>query len=487
VYCLFWANKDVALENYTFPSWAKFIGWSVVGFGLAQIPLFAYSALYFYNFKISEAFRPKPMWGPENPDTFDNYLKFLTKKGYIAEEGLPTTTKATVLAKEIKTTTKTAEKTAPDTEDQVITKAKFREAAIRRMSVALGHTPNELRKAALLHQRRKSHVPAQAAESPPAKQEPEEKNKDMESLSAPKESPTSPPVLDVEFLPPEPASPRRLSHLFQDYGPLPGGSDALRRLSAAYTDADAARQRPSVASLLIGRRLSRLPPEFAGLEDSDALVQKSIQNRPSVSGARRQIGFAEAPTPPTRLAELKRRLSLMPPRNIEDIPDPSRKASRGILGPTDEEKNRPKRAGKGRISIAVDPEHDERPSSSAALLSRRLSSRAGETARQRLLRRPSMKLTVLEPIESDSDDPEAGERMVADQVERALTNLRRKSLAMPLKRSSLAARKASMAASSAAGLGLTSEQLRRILEASAKGSSEGQSSEAQDNEPDKDQ
>ncbi|CAN8025974.1 unnamed protein product [Ixodes persulcatus] len=460
MYCLLEAGRELTLESYVFPPWTKFIGWSIVGLGLAQIFVFAYSALYIRNFKFSEAFRPIQMWGPEDPDTFGNYMEFLTARGYIAEVGVPSTVKPNVLIKENRGTTKPMEQPFVDTEKKSVAKAKLKEAAIRRMSVALGQPPNKLRKAALLRERRKSLM-APRVVVPPSEDTPS--------------TPSSLPVLEIEPLPVEGTSSRRQSsQASEDPGSLSTRYSEFPPLSVCPEDAS---RLPSTAELL-SRLPLRVPQELSGIEYSEPFKGRTSLTRPSVSLSRQQLGFSG---PSMALNEHKRRLSLMLPREIGDTPDLTQKDGRPILCPTNQEGQRMARTAKGRISIMDGPE--ECQGSMTAQGNRKLGTWGSDGIKERLLRRPSIKLTVLEPVESDNKDPEAREKMMAEQIERALNNLRRKSMGM-----SLASQRPSTAGPSTAGSNLRTGQLRQILEASdTKDGSEGQSFKLQNQALEEDQ
>ncbi|EEC02547.1 hypothetical protein IscW_ISCW002866 [Ixodes scapularis] len=449
MYCLLEAGRDVTLESYVFPPWTKFIGWSIVGLGLAQIFVFAYSALYVRNFKFSEAFRPIQMWGPEDPDTFGNYMEFLTARGYIAEAGLPSTVKPNVLIKENRGTAKPMEQPFADKEKELVAKAKMKEAVIRRMSVALGQPPNKLRKAALLHERRKTLMATRVGVSPSEEDTPS--------------APSSLPVLEIEPLPAEGTSSRRQSsQATEDPGSLNGRYSEFPPLSACPDDAP---RLPSTA-VLLSRVQLRVPQELPGIEYSEPFRGRTSLTRPSIGLSRQQLEFSGPSMP---LNEHKRRLSLMPPRAIGDTPDLIQKDGRSILCPTNQDGQRMVRTAKGRISIMDGPE--ECQGSMTPQENRKFGTWGSHGIKERLLRRPSIKLTVLEPVESDNKDPEAREKMMAEQIERALSNLRRKSMAM-----SLASQKPSMAGPSTAGSSLRTGQLHRISEASdTKDGSEGQS------------
>ncbi|CAN8006099.1 unnamed protein product [Ixodes pacificus] len=401
------------------------------------------------------------MWGPEDPDTFGNYMEFLTAKGYIPEAGVPSTVKPNVLIKENRGTTKPMEQPFADTEKESVAKAKIKEAVIRRMSVALGQPPNKLRKAALLHERRKSSMAARVVVSPSEQDTPS--------------APSSLPVLEIEPLPVEGmSSPRQWSQVSEDPGSLNRRYSEFPPLSACPDDAS---RLPSTA-VLQSRLPLRVPQELPGIEYSEPFKGRTSLTRPSVSLSRQQLGFSG---PSMALNEHKRRLSLMPSRAIGDTPDLTQKDGRPILCPTNQEGQRMARTTKGRITIMDGPE--ECQGSMTAQENRKLSTWGSDGIKERLLRRPSIKLTVLEPVESDNKDPEAREKLVAEQIERALSNLRRKSRAM-----SLASQKPSMAGPSTAGSSLRTGQLRRILEASdTKDGSEGQSSKLQNQALEEDQ
>ncbi|XP_070396232.1 sodium- and chloride-dependent glycine transporter 1-like isoform X2 [Dermacentor albipictus] len=183
LFSLFGKQRDLYFENYKYPVAAKMIGWCVAAFGLLQIPLFAYAELYAAQFDFGAVCRPKPIWGPDNPELFQGYLEFLKKRGGIESPfALSPPTFATRRASHFSTTTTAWKSTgaavpkrasraggvriappedgaAPDDDGRRGSHA-FHKATIRRMSVATGRTPNELKRMEVLLNRRRSSAGA---------------------------------------------------------------------------------------------------------------------------------------------------------------------------------------------------------------------------------------------------------------------------------------------------------------------------------------
>nr|XP_054924627.1 sodium- and chloride-dependent glycine transporter 1-like [Dermacentor andersoni] len=171
LFSLFGKQRDLYFENYKYPVAAKMIGWCVAAFGLLQIPLFAYAELYAAHFNFGAVCRPKPIWGPDNPELFQGYLEFLQKHGGIKSPFTSSARTMVTRASHFSTTT-TMRKSTGDTVPKRAAKAggvrialpedgapdedgkrgshAFRKAAIRRMSMATGRTPNELKRMEVL-------------------------------------------------------------------------------------------------------------------------------------------------------------------------------------------------------------------------------------------------------------------------------------------------------------------------------------------------
>ncbi|KAH7974375.1 hypothetical protein HPB49_014573 [Dermacentor silvarum] len=176
LFSLFGKQRDLYFENYKYPVGAKMIGWCVSAFGLLQIPLFAYAELYAAHFDFGAVCRPKPIWGPDNPELFQGYLEFLEKHGGVKSPLTSSPPTVITKASRLGTTTPSGKPTAdavtkrppkaggirialpedaaPD-EDGKRDAHAFRKAAIRRMSMATGRTANELKRMEVLHKLRR--------------------------------------------------------------------------------------------------------------------------------------------------------------------------------------------------------------------------------------------------------------------------------------------------------------------------------------------
>ncbi|XP_075525491.1 sodium- and chloride-dependent glycine transporter 1-like isoform X2 [Dermacentor variabilis] len=130
LFSLFGKQRDLYFENYKYPVAAKMIGWCVAAFGLLQIPLFAYAELYAAHF--ASHFSTTTTLGKS---TGDAVPKRAAKAGGV-RIALP-------------------EDGAPDEDSKRDARA-FRKAAIRRMSMATGRTPNELKRMEVLLKLRRS-------------------------------------------------------------------------------------------------------------------------------------------------------------------------------------------------------------------------------------------------------------------------------------------------------------------------------------------
>ncbi|XP_037498781.2 sodium- and chloride-dependent glycine transporter 1-like [Rhipicephalus sanguineus] len=349
LFSLFGRQRDLYFESYRYPLGAKMMGWCVSAFGLLQIPLFAYAELYQAHFEFGAVCRPKLIWGPDNPELFEGYLAFIGKRGGIKppmmSPPLTVLTKASPLGSPTISTGKTVVGAAayqrkpvkagtvrvalPEdavSEGDVMKETRpFREAAIRRMSVATGHTPNELKR--------------------------------MEVL-------------------------RKLRRL-----------NASAGLATETTESEP-------------KERSELPPDAAEREQSLTTAAPLIRLEPVAPPVAPPIGV---PPPAPETHEVSATVS---------------------PGATHLEGGRAKRKAKGHITISAptpQPDAEDRPKMSA--YARRRSTIHGPPVLgySDILRRPSIKVTLLEPV--SESDPDL-EKQAAEQVRRVVKDFRRKSIAV---------------------------------------------------------
>ncbi|KAL1441156.1 hypothetical protein MTO96_008892 [Rhipicephalus appendiculatus] len=350
LFSLFGRRWDLHFESYRYPLGAKMMGWCVSAFGLLQIPLFAYAEMYQAQFKFGAVCRPKPIWGPDNPELFEGYLAFLAKRGAIKPSMM--SSPVTVIAKTIPLVSPTittgipavgaaAPKRKPAkaggvrvalpedaaSEGDVTRDTRtFRKAAIRRMSLATGHTPNELKRMEVLRKLRRLNASAGLA---------------------------------TETTELEPKEPQELT---------------TERKQSLTTAAPLIRLEPGSQTVA--------PP-----------VAPSVGVPPPALETH-EVGATVSPEA-TRL-----------------------------------EGGRPKRKAKGHITISAptpQPDAEDRPKTS--LYARRRSTIHGppQLGYSDILRRPSIKVTLLEPI--SESDPEL-EKQAAEEVRRVVKDFRRKSIAV---------------------------------------------------------
>lgn len=58
------------------------LGWTISAMGIIQLPIWAVYAVLKAKGqgidKISNAFKPQPNWGPQNPELFEQYQKYVS-------------------------------------------------------------------------------------------------------------------------------------------------------------------------------------------------------------------------------------------------------------------------------------------------------------------------------------------------------------------------------------------------------------------------
>lgn len=64
-----------------YPLWADIIGVIFVLIGLAQVPIFAYIYAKKMNFDWVKCLKPAHDWGPQDPDLYVNYIRFVRRRG----------------------------------------------------------------------------------------------------------------------------------------------------------------------------------------------------------------------------------------------------------------------------------------------------------------------------------------------------------------------------------------------------------------------
>ncbi|KAH7973791.1 hypothetical protein HPB49_005302 [Dermacentor silvarum] len=321
VFAVLSGPQSLHFESYEYPVGAKMVGWCLAAFGLFQIPLFAYSALYSAKFVILG--------------------------------GRSTTSQAMAGAADHSAAIETS-RLAP-----------LREDAIRRMSVALGRTPNELRRMEVVLNRRTSAHIDEAKPAALASEEQKESSKVAESAPEKQRKkrtpPSTPPKLEIELLPPEPEENSQIGYGF-GFVPI-------------KTEGTASARAGSAAQSTVPPWGAMVPPEFAGLE--------------------------APPAPGEHLAIL-----LTTPEPAEDAR--GMQQQRGGL-------RTPGQAAKGghiTINVPRKPENLKATIQGPPVI-----------GYSDLLRRPSVKLTLLEPINGGENDS-------AEQVRKAIHDFRRKSMAV---------------------------------------------------------
>lgn len=64
-----------------YPLWADIVGLLFVVIGLAQVPIFAYIYARKMNFDWVKCLKPARDWGPQDPDLYVNYIRFVRRRG----------------------------------------------------------------------------------------------------------------------------------------------------------------------------------------------------------------------------------------------------------------------------------------------------------------------------------------------------------------------------------------------------------------------
>ncbi|XP_065293920.1 sodium-dependent proline transporter-like isoform X1 [Dermacentor albipictus] len=64
-----------------YPLWADIVGVLFVLLGLAQVPIFAYIYAKKMNFDWAKCLKPAHDWGPQDPDLYVNYIRFVRRRG----------------------------------------------------------------------------------------------------------------------------------------------------------------------------------------------------------------------------------------------------------------------------------------------------------------------------------------------------------------------------------------------------------------------
>ncbi|XP_049274794.1 uncharacterized protein LOC125759744 [Rhipicephalus sanguineus] len=64
-----------------YPLWADILGVLFVVIGLAQVPIFAFIYAKKKNFDWAKCLKPAHDWGPEDPDLYVNYIRFVRRHG----------------------------------------------------------------------------------------------------------------------------------------------------------------------------------------------------------------------------------------------------------------------------------------------------------------------------------------------------------------------------------------------------------------------
>ncbi|KAH8030006.1 hypothetical protein HPB51_006438 [Rhipicephalus microplus] len=296
-------QRELYFESYRYPLGARMVGWCVSAFGLLQIPLFAYAEIYQAQFA-------SPLISP-------------TVTTGISAVGAAASKRKPVKGGAVRVTLPEDAASEGDVMRETRT---FRKAAIRRMSLATGHTPNELKRLEVLRKLRRLNASAVSA-SETTESEPKEQS---ELTTERKRSlvPTAPPI----------------------------------RLGTPSETVV-----PQVAPSVV------VPPPALGTHEVGVTLSPEV---------------------------------------------------------THLEGGRPKRKAKGHITISAptpQPEAEDRPKVSP--YARRRSTIHGplQLGYSDILRRPSIKVTLLEPI--SEPDPEL-EKQAAEEVRRVVKDFRRKSIAV---------------------------------------------------------
>ncbi|XP_077497630.1 uncharacterized protein LOC144108225 [Amblyomma americanum] len=439
-------QPDLYFESYRYPAVSKLIGWCFAAFGLLQIPLFAYAELYGAEFKFAEVCHPKPIWGPDDPEKFVKYLNILEKHGInspaqlsplnaAAKMSVAGGTAATTGAGDTAAGASPKPAAANGAHEAVLTAGAptvgatavesqpVNEDVIRRLSSTLGRTPNELRRMEAVLNRRMSTVPVTEQGMAAAASVPREAAKLEKEASTKKVSPPStPPKLEIEHLPPEGYE----VPVMGNFGPAWMPVNALTS-PASYTQGA---QGPMPA----WGPTQALPAEFAGLEGqfaSAAGANQPYAPQISVAPAGKPSVVVGQPMLPAGMLPVglpQQASASLPPTGA--VPLPGHRDDTGTMSPLKSAlRSNERPISRGHIVINA-PAAPTGPVGSGTFgdFARRQSTIQGPpvVSYSEFLRRPSVKLTLLEPI--DSAGPEQ-EQQVQEQVKRAITDFRRKSVA----------------------------------------------------------
>ncbi|XP_055372366.1 sodium-dependent nutrient amino acid transporter 1-like [Condylostylus longicornis] len=76
--------KPLTYSDQFYPDWAYSIGWLITCFAIVQVPLWAIIAIIkqtetTWKERIIKSFRPKTIWGPKHPDSFQQYQKMFSE------------------------------------------------------------------------------------------------------------------------------------------------------------------------------------------------------------------------------------------------------------------------------------------------------------------------------------------------------------------------------------------------------------------------